>query len=492
MNATSAASVSERRRIEKSGIAGVAALALIGGLSLLWTGGHRPLGNDSFYYLEFAKRFVTHLPNHFGGLGPFGYPVVGALFSHLTGMTVYRALFLVSLLSFATVVALAWWALNPRAKSTSVALLALAACCSAPAVPLLVATPMSEPLFSALLFCLAVSLGYWPSRWAIVLTMVMMLGAFSVRYAGVFAFGMVPLYALTIRRQLRETGRWLTVLLAYVGSVSVAAAFCYSNYRVLGHISGQPVGQESLLSWPIHLADFGWGLIGTFFSGVETAALRSAGGTGSPIAMTIGLLVIGGIFALLVNAWRRSALPFVRPMVLLAGCYVLSIVTLRATTPFDAVSSPRMFVPALFPLSFILIAGVGAKGAAFLRVFSGTLILAGAVLAGRGMSAEAYPDVSRVREELRSYLQPSDTVAVNGESNSLAAWFPNYFAPSTATWGASPDWDPNLTTYTVIAMRRATHDWDGLIGKAISDGRVDVIARNANYVILKARKVAAP
>lgn len=487
-------------RILQAGAVGFAAIGLITTLGFWWTQGRRPLGNDSFSYLEYSKRFVDQFPDRFGDWWPYGYPVLGALLSKF-GLSAYHALQTISILSIAVVVASAWLILNPGKQRRHEVAAVLAAGCCAPGTILTLAGPMSEPLFLALLFGLAISLGGWPSPRAIVASMALMVCVFCVRYVGAFSFGLVLVYLFLYRQPLRAVGLWRMATQSYLFCTLLAAGLCLTNYLAFGRITGpHPVGQESPFTWPVHLADFGWGLVGLFTSGAGAAVMRLVGGSGSPGALLIGWAIVLAISVLLVFAWRSARSEFLRPMVLLVVSYALTMVTFRSVVPFDALSSPRSVLPVLFPLCFVTLCTAQQMWRSVLVVISVALFVVAVVLAGRGMSPAVNPDISELGEQLRVRVRPGDTVAVNAHAIHLAAWFPNAFVPTNVSVGggdvagkSTHPWSLGSSTFSVIAFPvepKSVRDtvmsaWNPLISEAINSGTVSVVHQSRDGVILR-------
>jgi hypothetical protein len=260
------------------------------------------------------------------------------------------------------------------------------------------------------------------------------------------------------------------------------------------------VGQENLLTWPFHLADFGWGPVGAFASG---QLLSKLGGIHNPLAFVLGLSVVVLFAIVFFHSWRQPKSRFVRPMVLIAAGYIISIVTLRTSTPFDAVSSPRTFLPILFALIYLLVTRYHSDRLVWLSYVAIGSIGLSVGLALRGMSPLVRPDLSSARAVLAQYIRPGDTVAVNGAASSLAAYFTEHFYSVALSddgtgpiWSSTRSWNPNATTFTVIAsqaksllpdMREFDVGWTTLLADAVRSGRAEFVHSNAESIILRAR-----
>ena len=480
-------------------IVGAIGAACILALGALWTRGDRVLGNDSFGYLELAKQFRDHPPTHFGDWWPFGFPLLGTLFS-FTGASVYVSLVLVSGIAMFAMIVLFWSVLPENSRGHPAALAILFAGVCAPVCPLSAVTLMSEPLFSALLFALAITLSRWPARSAIATSMLLATIAFTVRYVGAFTFVVVALYGLLSWQELRRAGCITFFGVTCIAAAIVAGILCYTNYRYSGRVTGpQLVGHESLASWPVHLADFGWSPVSAFIS---SGALRWSGGILKPATMTVGFASVSVIAFGILHSWARPHTPAIRPMVLLIGCYLLAIVTLRAITPFDAVSSARTFLPILFPLAYLLIVQSASKWQRMVMTFSTLSIFVSTLLAIRGMSPEVKTDISAVRVALGTVLEPGHKIAVNGEARSLAAYFPNRFYPLgesddglTPFWETTEHWDVRKTDFTVLmrpfhqaqsdGMESKMRSWEASISIATNLGRAKIIRRDDSFILLE-------
>jgi hypothetical protein len=477
----------------------VAGVILICLLSLTWTRGDRVLGNDSFGYLERVKQFRESLPTHFGDWWPFGYPLVGAAISRL-GLSAYASLIAVAILSYGAIIACFWGAL-PKEQRGFTALLVLAAACCAPVCPLLLATILSEPLFSAVLFGLAISLSRWPSSRAIIVSVIMALGAFGVRYAGAFALGLVLLWALLRREDLKRANNRRLFLITYCAGVFVAAILCYLNYRYFGRVAGpQPIGQEEFSSWPRHLAEFCWGSVSAL---VSSGILRALGGISNPVCVGAGLAGAGIVAAYLFRVWKKQISVTTAAMVLLIVSYSLAVVSLRAFTPFDNLSSARTFLPVLFPIAYLVAVDCSPRFTWAVRAIASLFLAIGVALALRGMSPDIKPDTAEAKSALEAVLKPGHSVAVNGNARSLAAYFDNGFKPLVAEgkdgltvfWDAPERWDPQGADFTVIArtsenrnadsFQRDSAKWDTSIARAVNGGQARVVMQTDRVILVE-------
>ena len=184
-------------------------------LGAIWTRGERLLGNDSWGYLELAKQYRTTPPTHLGDWWPFGFPGLGALVS-LSGLSIYVSLVVVSAAAIFAIIVGYWSFLPDSCKESPAALMVLLAAVCAPVCPLLVYGLMSEPLFSAALFGLALSISCWPSRAAIIAAMVLATMAFTIRYVGACGYGVIAVCAALSWSQFKQARRLLFLLFSYV------------------------------------------------------------------------------------------------------------------------------------------------------------------------------------------------------------------------------------------------------------------------------------
>lgn len=466
-------------------------------VEMIWSRGQRLLGHDSFAYLEFAKQFKAHPPTRLGDWWPFGFPLAGTIVSLATGVSAYTALFIVSALAYWSV--LTGFVLQALRSTTtkSTALVFTSALACAPVCSGLLIGPMSEPLFTAALFWLVWSMAYWPKRLAIAFSVGLALMAFCTRYAGIFALGVVALYALIRFNCIREKKRLATFVSLYGLGVAAALALMYTNYLFYGHATGpQPVGKESFLSWPIHLADFGWSPVEAFISG---ALLKNIGGIRSLRALLFGWTSTALMLGLCFYAWKRPISLLARPAALLAAAYMLSIVTLRATTPFDAVSSGRTFLPVLFLLGLLAFQTCSARAPrAFLAASVLSLVLS-LILALRGVSKETYGPIIGARTPLARVLTTESTIAVNAQAVSLAAYFPNHFFLA-ADPSALPR-SPGASQFVVIAAKRTGRygqqagfeaNWLDFADGSLKAGTTSLVERNADFIILRSTEMKYP
>lgn len=468
-------------------------------LALIWSRGEPVVGHDSFGYLELTKQFRETAPTHFGDWWPFGFPLLASILTHL-GLSAFASLVAVSTIAY---FAMVWWFWRtlPKPSNDGTAATVLLAVVCAPACPVVLCMILSEPLFSAFLFGLALCLGRWASKATIVGSMVMAMAAFGVRYVGAFAIGLVGMWALLQWNRLKQVRLRGFFVGTYIATILVIAGLCYLNYRYSGAITGpHPVGREHLSSWPYHLADFGWSSVAAFIS---SGLLPAVGGISSPMGFGVGVIIVATLYGYLFIAWKRRTSETTTAMVLLVVIYSLAMVTLRSTTRFDNLSSARTFLPVLFPLAYL----IATDRAVRLRqgaTAAACVIVAGAwLLAVRGISPDVKPDVSAAKSALSRVLKPGQTVAVNGAGRALAAAFANHFQPPamgkdgvTALWEQVELWDPANSDFTVVVRPPKPEsspsnriNWESAISQAVNSGQADVIAGDNTFVLV-ARKTS--
>ena len=478
----------------------VAALGavLVSVLALIWSRGEPVIGHDSFSYIELTKDFREHAPDHFGDWWPFGLPLLASFLTH-SGLSAYASLVAVSGAAYAGMIWCFWWALPGDSKGWTAPALLLAAIC-APVCPVLLCMVWSEPLFSVFLFGFAISLGRWPSKRAIVASMVMAIAAFCVRYVGAFAVGLIGLWTLLRWNSLGRIQRRGFVVIWYLITILVSGFLCYLNYRHSGHIAGpQPVGREPFSSWPRHLADYGWSPVSAF---VSISVLKAVGGILSPTGLLGGLAIIAVLGWYLFRRWKHASSPRATAVILTIVAYSLAMVTLRSTTRFDSLSNARTFLPVLFPFVYLVATETAAR---FRRaVISGCAlsVLVSLLLAVRGISPEVKPDITAARSALARVLKPGQTVAVNGEGRALAAHFENHFQPPamkkdgvTALWETLELWEARNSDFTVVVQPHKVvtpgqsppeaTNWDTLISRAVASGQGKILARADSFVLLE-------
>lgn len=464
-------------------------------LGLLWTRGERVLGQDAFSYVEMVKQFAITLPHQFGDWWPYGYPLAALPFYRL-GLSAFNALLLISAASYVGIFIALIHGLPSTTRTGIGAIALVTAAAWSPVSTQLLMFDLADPFFAAALVVLAVTLSNWPRRWAIVAAPIVALAAFGIRYAGVFAFVAVGVQAIVRWRELRAQRALVPLIVTSVLVSIVTAGLLWSNYVATGRITGpQPIGESSLLSWPMQFADLGLSIVAAFTS---SHLIQSAQELHPALMSAAGLAVMAPVVTLLVVSWLWPANSFSRPMALIAAGYILTIVTMRATTPFPSLTYPRYVFPAMFPLAFLVASRPTLAHSRLLATGAAGSIILSVMLAARGIAPDQIPQVRQARDFLATALKPGDAVTVNLPARSLAAYFDNRFDyvgdvdGNDNAWTISPtNWQPRRTTFTVVSPRGSggsrTFDPAELatVMRAVQSGEAQLVFSTAEALIVK-------
>jgi hypothetical protein len=225
------------------------------------------------------------------------------------------------------------------------------------------------------------------------------------------------------------------------------------------------------------------------------------GGIKSWGGLLLGWTSAAFMLGLCAHAWRRDATRYSKPLALTAVAYILSIVTLRSTTPFEAISTPRTFLPVLFLLGVLAFQTAITRSSRAVLLAACLSLALSLVLAARGWSKELYGDVSYARTGLTLVITRESSVAVNGPAASLEAYFPNHFFPVASSddglcpvWGPTARWDPQKRDFTVIVPKRTGRfgrevffegNWLELVSSALASGKVSLVESNTDCIILR-------
>lgn len=391
-------------------------------VGLLWTRGERILGNDSFYYLHFAKSFRQTLPESFGSHWPHGYPLLGAVLSWIVGDT-WLSLLLISgasLVACFCIVASMLDREEVKMHSTLIVLLAVAA---TPTISGLLFGTMSELTFSALVLGQAFAMAQWPSRRAVLMSVLLALASFGVRYVGLFMLLAVALWIVVTSRSLKEELNLAFAIRTLGLALTASLGMLWTNFRVVGHLSGgERDPAEGLASLPRQLAQLGLALPSSASSGQLSNML---GGAESALGLAAGMTVMTSCVVLIVLSYKRPRSVFSRPVSLLALTYLVSIALLRSLWSFDDLSGGRAIVPALFPLVFLAIERCRAERKWALTVGGTSIIVLGSIAAIRGVSPETHGDIRSARKSVAPRLTISSLVSANDAAISIAAYVSN-------------------------------------------------------------------
>jgi len=410
------------RRLYLCSLATVTAVVL----SLVWFRGGRLVVGDAFHYVEQTKHLASSWPQQFGGKWPLGYPLFASLLTEV-GLTAYWALLAVSVLGLCITSFLTATLVSESALFHWSATALFVGLGASSMVPRLLAVPMSEWLFSALVVGVIYLLHHWPRRWAIWTTGPLVVGAFCVRYVGLFLLGVMGLYALwTLYADRRKEVIVHALASCFVAGGFIALLILINIYQT-GHMSGatRPSGGGGW-ALPTHAVHLGWGFIGVVSS--KKIFTEIVGGEESLLGIAGGVLVLGLVFAICYRAFveeKRSQ--FDRPAALVIGCYLVCLVLLRSISQFQPLYHPRFVIPVLFPFAGLLINQAGNRYRSVVGVLSIGVVLVGMIAAGRGISKVARGDLSTARSVPDSTLTAGDTVRVNHWAQSLSGYYENTF-----------------------------------------------------------------
>ena len=488
----------EKNRINDVALSVMWMLSMLA-LGFVWTRGARVLGQDSFAYVDMVKVFAYDFPDRFGDWWPYGYPLA-AVPLYWAGVSPFIALLAISAASFLFLFSLTSRCLPAESRYGRGTIAVTAAIALSPVCAQLIVFDLSDPFFAASLLAFAACLAHWPRRWAVAAAPALALAAFSIRYAGVFTYGLVGVCALLEWQRLREHRRLPLLAGSSLIVGIVTAALLWSNVRASGHITGpQPIGDSSIWTWPMHFADLGLSLPAAFTSTHFIQAVQHSHPT---VMLVLGLAIMTAAMLLVVASFLSPLSPYSRAIALVAGGYIVTIVTMRATTPFPALSYPRYLVPALFPLAFLFVSRPAVARSRLITAAGVVSVAVSMALAARGIAPEQRPDMTAAQQFLAGALQPSDIVTVNLAARSLAAYFDNRFDyvgdadGDSRAWTVSPtNWRPTRTTFTVVGARGtpSARVFDGgelgTVMAAVAAGRVEVVHRSDAAVIVRARPV---
>lgn len=482
-----------------SGLVPVVVASVMLTLGFTWTRGVRVLGQDSFAYVDMVKAFARDFPDRFGDWWPYGYPV-SALPLYWLGLSAFTALLLITFASFVFMLTVTGRCLPPDGNLAWRRRAIIIAVALSPVSAQLMVFDLADPFFAAALVGLAAALAHWPERWAVVAAPILALAAFGIRYAGVFTFGLIGLFAWLRWRELRASGVVIILAASSIVIAAITAGLLWTNVRAFGHITGpQPMGESSIWSWPVHLADLGLALPAAFGS---THLVQSLQHSYRVPAMIAGLAIMGAIAMLIVSALLRPATRYTTAFAWVAGGYLVTIVTLRAVTPFPELSYPRYLFPAMFPLAILVVSHSGVARSRLVAAAAMASIVVSAGLAARGIAPDQRTDLASVRTFLSAELRPDDVITVNLPGRHLAAYFDNRFdfvgyadGFAQAWTVSSTNWQPRRTALTVVVARgpegeRAFDRGElAAVLAAVEAGDVDLVFKDPQAVVVRARPI---
>jgi hypothetical protein len=441
----------------------------------------RLLTFDGYYYCELAKGFSQSWPDRFGNHWPFGYPLMGGLVARM-GIPAYEALCLVSLVMFAALLTLAANILEKHPFRWAV----LTALAATPILGVQLFGVLAELPFAAILLGLAASLAHWPRRtalWSAALCAVLSLG---IRYAGVITLAILAGWLISQSKMLRSTRRLGEAIAAWVAASAAMSLLLVINVYKSHHASGADRGpMPGFSTFPRQCMDLGWSALSALVSG----GLRDRIGVGTPVGKLIGGLVFFALGTLCLWAWVRPSSRYSRPLALTAFGYTIGMAGLRCIGNFDALYNARTFLPALFPLGLLFAERTMACRASVL-VGCALLLASGLIASVRGISRQIGGDVHAAIAPLRLRLGPGDTVAINDDAFSLAAYIPQM---THRVWFEY--WPDELADrFLVVAAQprdRAGNNallspgWTNLCARLTASGHYKCLVQTSSVIVLE-------
>ncbi|MFO7535133.1 MAG: hypothetical protein R6X19_05530 [Kiritimatiellia bacterium] len=314
------------------------------------------LFEDSTQYLKLAQSLVdgkgwVTTPCNFesdeGGaffaVWPVGYPVMIALVSLLTGLSVFSASKAVSVILVALLI------LILRRSFGAAAVVCACTLMFAPFLEIFSFTMSEVPfVFGLVWFC--VSLHAFMKRPGAPRALIIVASAFlvfSVRYIGIFTIGVCGLLALYYlgRREYRVMA---LVLVAVVLGVFLMGAYLFNNYRETGYITGMPRA-PSFEPWQDKLA----ALAGTLLFMLNPMVLKTLGEINRLYAVLFAGTFLFQValvfyFRIRTRAWRRAQGPPVDELesilFLVGAVHWAAVIFLHWTSNIDLFNY-RLFAP---------------------------------------------------------------------------------------------------------------------------------------------------
>lgn len=417
------------------------------------------VGWDGFNYLEEARHLAAHLPNHVGGIYPYGYPLIASTFVR-GGVSPYVALVCLSAAAYWLLLYLLTSALdaNPSAKRFRYLVPFLS---FVPAMFLLAADVAAEMTFSAVVLAFTIVLTRWERVAWIYATVPLFALAFAARYAGIF---LIPAALLWVAYD-RGTQRTIPLkhaATAIAAAIAVDLYLIYTNILATGYGSGGPraLGDRTLSGILLHCADLGLGPIADLSSGAfGMIAARPAA------HMILGLAALGVIswLAILPLIRRRADVYSASAVIVLA--YAASIILLQSVS--FAADQVRFFVPIVAPLLILAASQIEItrpRAAAVGAIVLFAIAAVGIITTIRGVSPETYGNVAGAARLLRDRVTPSTRIFVNDYATSLAARIDADMFMVVA--GTKPQ-DSYIVDFSAITARKG----DYLVIASVGTGR---------------------
>jgi hypothetical protein len=453
------------------------------------TRGERVVNWDAFQYISLARVLSGHFPNHLGGHYPWGFPLLAGplIAAHVQP---YFALVSISIVAYGILLFVISRALGEHAQTRTLRMF-VPALGLIPIVFVFASDAMSESLFTLLVFCAAWLLTKWSQPRTIYLTALVIVLAFSVRYAGAF---LVPgVVAWVVRDRFTVRSIPLRHALAGIAITGAAiAALLLSNLHATGFVSGGPMtpGDHTLTAFMHHLADFGFGAIGMVPGRVSVllfyADPRIEFATGLLCAVVLIGIAIEGLRA------RRNALTNACSLLFLS--YLATILFLQSATTFA--DPGRYFIPAI-PLLFVVVLDLLSNRALIVTAITGLLFVIAVHTGARAPESGVSKDLSATSAFLQSGLGPTTRVLINFDALSLSSRL------NGTIWVGFHDYDPKLgyvfaidpsrflphrNDYLVICAHQAGHPsiepyWMKYLTAAIRNGQTKVVYANHNVIV---------
>ena len=344
---------------------GIAAAAALGAAIVLWMTAHWGVGADSdgLAYLILARQVAARqeygYPLPGGGVKPMthfppGYPLTVAAMHLLTGGSMANAALVLSILAFATLIALAGWLTFRHTRHFWPAVGVAAWLAVAPGLLYIYGWARSETVFITLLLLLGALLTRWeehPSP-AGALAIGLLAGWITyVRWVGVIAAAWVLLWMGWVNRRQSLARGWRCPIVTALGAGVPVGALLLANRLRAGSATNRRIlwHPPTAAQWQQALQTVGDWLCPACHLGARGETLLG------------GLMVLGGLM-LVALAWHRAARQgkasvwrvFVARWGSFAGLYfgalVGAITVVDAATPLDK----RLLAPLLPVLTMVL------------------------------------------------------------------------------------------------------------------------------------------
>lgn len=400
----------DRARVLRDGTAVLPAVLLGLFLATAAQGFQLYLGYDQFFYVRNARALARGLWPQLTAVWPIGYPLAGAPFI-FAGLSAAEGLLCVNALSFGLILYLCGGFLREAGCSWRERMLLLAGLAALPAWHYLLATPMSETLFTAVLLATLAAVARIPSGRGLWAAASGVSALYLVRYIGIVFLPLVPAFLLI--PPVLATGTSRKVALSIAVPVLTVAAYSMLNAWAFGAATGESrlIFDPDIFRYAADLGASFFGLLGRYAPASLPEPLRSiSGGIITAVLLGCSLVVL--------LRYRGDAL--LRAGALIVLLYIAGLIVVRVFAYTD-IEAARMSLP-LIPVFFILLLRIG-KGS-FRRLMlpvALACIALGCLQAYRGYMARAPMDaVSEAESVLRRVAKPEDLVLVSYPAKSIA------------------------------------------------------------------------